>query len=79
MTLDMFFQVMLMTETFITFGFLAVKWLGGCVTAHMLIQLTFECKCTFAYFTLELTVLVGVGMKLIQSRSEENFSTDFAL
>ena len=65
MTLDKFFKVMLMTESFITSGFLAVIWLGGCVTAHMLVHLTSECKCTFAYFTLELTILMGVGMKLI--------------
>ena len=79
MALDMFFKIMLMTETFVTSWFLTVKWLGGCVTVHMLIQLTFECESTFACVTLELAILVGVGMKLVQSRSKKEFSTNFAL
>ena len=79
MTLEMFFQIMFMTKTFITSGFLTMKRPGGCMATHMLIQLTFECKCMFACVTLELTILVGVSMKLVRSRSEEKFSTVFTL
>ena len=55
-----------MTEALIAVSFWAMILSSVCMTVHMLIQLTFECKCAFTVITFELAILVGVGICMIQ-------------
>ena len=68
-----------MTEAFVTISFQTVVGSGVCVAMHVLVHLDFECKCSLADSTFEVTILVGISMQFVRSRSEEKLSAVFAL